>query len=146
MELLKHWFPESIHGQVQQQMRPAQEWNTFYFGPNMHSNFLAQVEHPVDQPLQAHQDANGRFVEQHPKGILEPLATSGKALSDCSVGHLAQDAFCQVLHDAALETQRSSEEQILYGNTVCKVSRDAESSLWNLETTNGDSTRFKPRF
>jgi 2-polyprenyl-6-methoxyphenol hydroxylase-like FAD-dependent oxidoreductase len=139
MELLKHWFPESIHAQVQQQMRPVQEWNTFYFGPNMHSNFLAQVVHPVDQPLKAHQDTNGRFVEHHPKGILEPLETSGKALSDCTVGHLAQDTFCQILYDASLEAQPSSEAQLFYGNAVSKVSREPASSLWNVETTNGDS-------
>jgi 2-polyprenyl-6-methoxyphenol hydroxylase-like FAD-dependent oxidoreductase len=140
MELLKHWFPESIHAQVQQQMRPVQEWNTFYFGPNMHSNFLAQVVHPVDQPLHAHRDVNGRFVDHHPpKEILEPLETSEKALSDCTVGHLAQDTFCQILYDAALKKQPTSEGQLFYGNAVSKVSREAASSLWNLETTNGDS-------
>jgi hypothetical protein len=32
-------------------------------------------------------------VEHHPKGILEPPETSEKALSDCTVGYVAQDAF-----------------------------------------------------
>lgn len=95
MEVLRHSLP-TVYKRVRQEMPPVEEWKTFRFGYDM-NNCMAQVIHPVDRPLQANVDANGRLVPID-KDFVESETT--EPLSACSVGHLAQHTFCRLLDEA----------------------------------------------
>ena len=69
---------------------------------------IATVEHPVDRPLLANQDVNGRLLPRaDDDDDVEDEANNNDnnnvfPLSDCTVGHLAQHKFCKILYEAAM--------------------------------------------
>ena len=65
MEVLKHALPETnIYSRILRAMPPVDEWKRFHFGTSLtSSSMIATVEHPVDRPLLANQDVNGRELE-----------------------------------------------------------------------------------
>ena len=155
MEVIKHSVP-SVFSTMMQHMRPVEEWNTFLFGPNMCDGFLARVVHPVHQPLQANVDANGRLIdgtEQYKNSTLsssssKTTATTTIPLSDCTVGHLAQHTFCQILYDEAMR-HANADNSIYYGTRVTKIRRvqkeeDATAPMWQVETSHNTTTFQTP--
>jgi 2-polyprenyl-6-methoxyphenol hydroxylase-like FAD-dependent oxidoreductase len=147
MEIMKHSFP-SIYREMQRQMQPVEEWKRFHFGPTMRltDRTMACVVHPVDRPLEAYQDANGKLLIGYDgcDQTAQPF-TSSIPLSDCSVGHLAQHTFCRILYRAAVAPQQQQQHQqsttskssIDYGNRVDKVIRDDNDLYpWRVETSN----------
>jgi len=95
MEILRHSLPR-VYQKVREEMPPVEEWKSFRFGHDM-NNIMAEVIHPVDIPLQANIDANGKLV---PRSAEAMACEATEPLSVCSVGHLAQHTFCRLLNDA----------------------------------------------
>jgi 2-polyprenyl-6-methoxyphenol hydroxylase-like FAD-dependent oxidoreductase len=153
MELLKH-ASASLYQRLREAMPPVEEWKSFLFGPDMTSkenNMMARVVHPVDRPLMAHTDANGKLV------VTDETTTTTTAngynnnnnnntlpLSEVSVGHLAQHTFCRILYDAVMEweaaRERSSNE-IWYGHCVVGCDFDDTARRWTVHTDRGKTVK-----
>lgn len=133
MELIRHALPIQVYETVKNAMPPVEEWKYFRFGPDMgQTSAMAEVIHPVDQPLQANQDANGVIVTKNESRSSQQY-NSKIELSDCSVGHLAQHTFCQILYDTAIKNSKhSSDYQIFYNTRVKSAAR--EDGMWTVTT------------
>ncbi len=166
MEILKHGLsyktnssnpnhPNEVYTELRNAMPPVEEWMSFRFGPDMTSSYetgtmIAEVIHPVDRPLAAGLDANGKLVLENGKGV--GGTTEGKkgelALSPESVGHLAQHKFCQILYDALIKSPKTVAEtvegrpndgsnndcDIVYGQRVTDFDWNRESGVWTIKT------------
>ncbi|VEU36568.1 unnamed protein product [Pseudo-nitzschia multistriata] len=157
MEILKHGLsycndhngnpnePNDIYRRLRGAMPPVEEWKSFRFGPDMTCNtldgkILAEVVHPVDRPLAATEDANGRLVPESAAGDHRTPSTarergSGTALSPESVGHLAQHTFCRILYDALVD---SPDDEVMYERRATGFDWNEETRLWNVQTDRGD--------
>jgi 2-polyprenyl-6-methoxyphenol hydroxylase-like FAD-dependent oxidoreductase len=190
MEILRHALPD-VYTQVRAAMSPVEEWKHFQFGPTMaaaattttaaaahdirnnknknyHSNIMARVRHPVDRPLRAGEDANGKLVgtEQQEEeeemvvgdnmdGDSKTASHSIMELSDCSVGHLAQHTFCRILHEEAANhnnnntntntnnnnNTNSDRDRLRYDTRVEDCRYDEETNRWTVSTDKGDEIR-----
>lgn len=131
MELLRYWLPD-VYSDVQHAMPPVHQWESFRFGSDLSQNPpLAEVRHPVRNPLLALRDANGTLVNS--KGVPSPQPskddnTGGSGLdtpdeqrwlSPCTVGHLAQHTFGRILYERALQYPELI--QLHYDTTVERV-------------------------
>lgn len=121
MEILRQ-LPR-LYRRLHDQMTPVEQWKHFQFGFNMlPETCLARVNHPVDRPLQANQDANGKLVSDG-KPVEDGSLYSGP-LSACSVGHLAQHTFCKILYDTAIE-EAHPDTQLHYSTTMTSLKSTA---------------------
>lgn len=162
MEILKHGLSynnknssnsipsNEIYEELRKAMPPVEEWMSFRFGPNMtcssaRGDILAEVIHPVDRPLVAAADANGRLVSETADG--DKKVTFPKKdvrgdlpLSPEPVGHLAQHKFCRILYDALVESPESAtttlngDGDILYGRRLTGLDWNKENGLWTINT------------
>ena len=165
MEILKHTSSEYItisssilYQRIRDAMPPVEEWKSFIFGPNMTSveKIMAKVIHPVDRPLVANMDANGRLVKKDSNetdfGANDTSNEQKVPLSEVSVGHLAQHTFCKILYDAVMEAEEkkstsstitsaghndNSQNQILYGHRVTDYKWDDIQRTWTVKTDQG---------
>ena len=131
MEILRHCLP-SIYQRVQQEMPPVHQWKYFRFGHDM-TNSMAQVVHPVDRPLQANVDANGKLVaiaNEADTSSSDQDDSAGTPLSSCTVGHLAQHTFCKILQEA--EAPNATVE---YNTPVVGI--DYENGMHHVRTKDG---------
>jgi FAD binding domain len=128
MEILKFDFP-FVHERVRDAMAPVQEWKDFVFCTSISDPHpLARVEHPVARPLVMNQDANGILLPvdnlEGSNGASEEALPSHRRnrereLSICSVGHLPQHTFSQILYDHAMASSSSPKYgSIQYGRAV----------------------------
>jgi 2-polyprenyl-6-methoxyphenol hydroxylase-like FAD-dependent oxidoreductase len=128
MEILKFDFP-FVYERVRDAMAPVREWKDFVFCTSVSDPHpLARVEHPVARPLEMHQDANGILLpvdnleggSDTSEGVLPShLRNREQELSICSVGHLPQHTFSQILYDHALASSSSAKYgRIQYGRAV----------------------------
>jgi len=174
MELIKYGLspPSSsvatVYEEIMDRMPPVEQWKYFRFGRDMSSSdatmndggggvgggggggmLLAQVNHPVDRPIQAGRDANGRLVLTPDEQKEEcGVSSNDKAndddssfdLSPCRVGHLAQHTFCRILYESALRLVGEQREPfsndrnycehhsgLHYGHTVTDIRQDDET-------------------
>jgi len=120
-----------VYQKLREAMPPVEEWKSFRFGPDMigtnsngEENLMAEVIHPVERPLMAAEDANGRLVmgPMRKQGFKNDNVKTvnnndfsiptndhdGIPLSSESVGHLAQHTFCRILYDALVETTQTT--------------------------------------
>ena len=120
-----------VYQKLREAMPPVEEWKSFRFGPDMigtnsngEENLMAEVIHPVERPLMAEEDANGRLVmgPMRKQGFKNDNVKTvnnndfsiptndhdGIPLSSESVGHLAQHTFCRILYDALVETTQTT--------------------------------------
>ena len=171
MEILKHGLsynktsnsdrPNEVYEEIRNTMPPVEEWKSFRFGPDMTSSsekgtIMAEVVHPVDRPLAAESDANGRLVLKMVDRVKKVAETendkrNGIPLSPESVGHLAQHKFCRILYDAlakppetaATTSERTisndngdseSNSDILYGRGVTGFDWNEETNRWTIKT------------
>jgi 2-polyprenyl-6-methoxyphenol hydroxylase-like FAD-dependent oxidoreductase len=133
MEILRHSLP-ILYERVQQEMPPVDQWKSFRFGHDM-NNVMACVIHPVERPLQANIDANGKLVETSSIYDIDENPVETTPLSVCSVGHLAQHTFCRLLHEA--ETPLATVE---YGMPVVSID-NCEDGLHRVHTKGGITYR-----
>jgi 2-polyprenyl-6-methoxyphenol hydroxylase-like FAD-dependent oxidoreductase len=163
MEILKYSLGNDIYSQIRSAMPPVEEWKSFFFGPTMTADVLstskatapmmAQVVHPVDHPLIANTDANGKLqpfgvADVRPDRKTHDESPSTLPLSELSVGHLAQHKFCRILHESLVkrnegvsinnETDKGT-NSILYGTRVTGCKWDDVTGLWHIQTSGGDS-------
>lgn len=130
MEILKHSLP-AIYQRVRHEMPPVEEWKRFRFGHDM-NNVLAQVIHPVDRPLQAHLDANGKLLPVDSSDTCTLPIETTRPLSPCSVGHLAQHTFCKILNEAEAPLAT-----VHYGQPVVQVEHVQDDGLYRVVTSDG---------
>jgi 2-polyprenyl-6-methoxyphenol hydroxylase-like FAD-dependent oxidoreductase len=120
-----------VYQKLREAMPPVEEWKSFRFGPDMigtnsngEDNLMAEVIHPVERPLMAEEDANGRLVmgpirqqgfqNDNVKTVnnndfsIPTNDHDGLPLSSESVGHLAQHTFCRILYDALVKTTQTT--------------------------------------
>jgi len=166
MEILKHGLsyksnssnpnhPNEVYTELKNAMPLVDEWMSFRFGPDMTSSYeagtmIAEVIHPVDRPLAAGLDANGKLVPGNggDKSVDEAtIRNQGELpLSPESVGHLAQHKFCRILYDAVTKSpekvadtvkgrpNNDNDCDILYGQRVTDFDWNKESGLWTIKT------------
>jgi 2-polyprenyl-6-methoxyphenol hydroxylase-like FAD-dependent oxidoreductase len=132
MEILRHSLPHVYH-LVCDAMPPVEEWRYFNFGYSVKGE-IARVVHPVDQPLDSNQDANGTLL---PRGQVKANATPKPTnpLSVCSVGHLAQHTFSKILYMSATQSLHS-ESRIFLNSPVTSVCW-REDGMYQLVLKNG---------
>eukprot|EP00980_Cylindrotheca_fusiformis_P006979 scaffold1469_cov119-Cylindrotheca_fusiformis.AAC.23 len=137
MELLRHTLPSQVYSNIRKAMPPVEEWKSFRFGPDMTSTgTMAEVIHPVERPLRANQDTNGKLVDAG--NATHQVKDNEFDLSDCAVGHLAQHTFCRILYDAAVENcTRRNDNHILF-NSLATFAERKQDGLWHVGTDNGD--------
>lgn len=136
MELIRHTLPSNVYSKIREAMPPVEEWKSFRFGPDMTATgTMAEVIHPVDKPLRAHQDANGILVDNMNPENRED--TADVELSSCSVGHLAQHTFCRILYDAAIENSNASTDYEIHYNTLATDAKRTQDGFWHVTTENG---------
>ncbi|KAL3925761.1 MAG: hypothetical protein SGILL_000179 [Bacillariaceae sp.] len=143
-----HTTPTNTYQRIREAMPPVDEWKSFLFGPDMmltSRNCMAKVVHPVDRPLMANTDANGKLVEFGEEDDNESVSTAvgddAVPLSEVSVGHLAQHTFCRILYDAVMEREASaqSKNKILYGHRVTECWYDEPTRRWTVRTDMGET-------
>ena len=128
-------------------MPPVEEWMSFRFGPDMtcsseSGTLIAEVIHPVDRPLAAGLDANGRLVPEslHGDKRLEETIKDERGnlpLSQELVGHLAQHKFSPILYEALMKTPKggdNGDNEILYGRSVTGFDWNEETRQWSVKT------------
>ena len=155
MEVLKHALPETnIYSRILRAMPPVDEWKRFHFGTSLtSSSMIATVEHPVDRPLLANQDVNGRLLPRDDDDDDVEDETNNNdnnnvfPLSDCTVGHLAQHKFCKILYEAAMGNNDDDEsnndtgfDAIHYGTRVLDRHYDESNGQWKVTTTSTTAT------
>mmetsp|Transcript_4466 Transcript_4466/g.5102 ORF Transcript_4466/g.5102 Transcript_4466/m.5102 type:complete len:837 (+) Transcript_4466:63-2573(+) len=180
MEILKHGLSycnnnrknNNVFLQLRETMPPVEEWKSFRFGPDMigkNSNgddtLMAEVVHPVDRPIMANEDANGRLLiratqqngETENNGVSMPNNDhDGIPLSSESVGHLAQHKFCRILYDALVESPQTTtimsnrksdnsqnknkkhHDDILYGQRANNFNWNEHTGRWTVKTNQGE--------
>jgi len=126
MEILRFLMP-TVYQRVLEQMAPVRQWKHFQFGYNMFSHkSLARVDHPVDRPLLANTNANGKLILTEEEKTIDMQSADDQMqempLSACSVGHLAQHTFCRILYDAAME------QKLLYNTKVTQLNSGNKST------------------
>jgi 2-polyprenyl-6-methoxyphenol hydroxylase-like FAD-dependent oxidoreductase len=153
MEILKHSSTVhppaySIYDRVREAMTPVEEWRSFLFGPDMMSidKMIAKVVHPVDRPLVANRDANGRLVEirDGDDAIDKKIEqhSDDVPLSDVPVGHLAQHTFCKILYASVTQTSSGRQankdnqpnDKVLFGHCVLSCDWDELLRQWTIRT------------
>ena len=103
MELIKHYLSTRVDQEIQKQMRPAKEWDCFYFSSAVcGGRQLGKIQHPV----------------------VQSSSTSVKNNSPCNVGHLAQNKFANILLQEAKDNMqmliKNAHKSSLYGaNHAC---------------------------
>jgi 2-polyprenyl-6-methoxyphenol hydroxylase-like FAD-dependent oxidoreductase len=128
MEILKFDFP-FVYERVRDAMAPVQEWKDFVFCTSISDPHpLARVEHPVARPLVTNQDANGILLpvdnlegssETSEDALPSHRRNREQDLSICSVGHLPQHTFSQILYDHAMASSSSAKYgRMQYGRAV----------------------------
>ena len=158
MEIIKHALPPmqlgnqtlDVYRDVVWAMPPAKEFSTFHFvGPTI-GNSLAKVVHPIDRPLGAHINANGRLMTSTQGKAMESSDTnvstsSNVPLSDCAVGHLAQHTFSRILYEAACQVEQFRQEQqvstssIEFGTRVVDITYKNDDRSWFVKTCSSPS-------
>ena len=128
----------SLYASIRQLIPPVSQWSDFQFMYNMNpaTTPLATVRHPVHQPLQALQDANGTLLLQNRDRCLSTVdseLTGSKDLSPCTVGHLAQHQYARILYEHA---QKSPYAQLVFNTTVTNVLSTKDESVV-VETNTG---------
>jgi 2-polyprenyl-6-methoxyphenol hydroxylase-like FAD-dependent oxidoreductase len=139
----------TLYESIRQQMSPVQHWRSFRYGTSIYDcghNPLAEIIHPVHQPLQSNADSNGTFVGTVGVGggrngihhipddttskdttITSTTTTMSNGrhdLSPCTVGHLPQHTLGRILYDTARQQPCSIAvgghpgSHILYHTTV----------------------------
>ena len=158
MEILKHGLsyeksssnpnrPNEVYKALRNAMPPVEEWMSFRFGPDMtcsseSGTLIAEVIHPVDRPLAAGLDANGRLVPEslHGEKRLKETIKDERGnlpLSPEPVGHLAQHKFCRILYDALMKTHEdgdNGDNEILYGRSVTGFDWNEKTRQWTVKT------------
>ncbi len=160
MEILKHGLsyqnnkPNKVYRKLRTAMPPVEEWMSFRFGPTMtcskeSGTLIAEVIHPVDRPLAAEFDVNGKLLSEHSD---ERIEESNLPLSPESVGHLAQHKFCRILYDTLIEAPSKaaetlegtatdggeSDNEILFGRSVTDFDWDEKTKRWTVKTDQED--------
>jgi 2-polyprenyl-6-methoxyphenol hydroxylase-like FAD-dependent oxidoreductase len=156
-----------LYDKIRASMPPVDEWKSFRFGPTMTASdsdgLMATVIHPVDVPLRANADANGKLVVNNNDDIdIDAVNEDSSSfsssnnhtnrfpLSEVSVGHLAQHTFCRILYETVQQKQQQEQQKIqdnpnnnliLYGHTVTDASFDDLSRQWTIHTDNDTNGR-----
>ena len=124
MEIFRHTVPEIYQLHIQKEIPPVEQWKYFRFGASVLDPHAVVVEHPVDRPLQANEDANGVLLDKERRNEQqERTRTSNNDLSPVSVGHLAQHKLGKILYDTARTEEHTS---IHFGTMVDSITTHAE--------------------
>ena len=148
MELLRTTVP-CLYQRVRKAMPLVDEYQNFCFGYSLcDPNPLATVVHPVRYPLQLHQDANGRLQPEHDEDCTSTTTSTTdtlhrRALSPCTVGHLAQHKFAKILYDEALQKIGGGTEgkvaTLQFGTCIERVTTTLGHRRLGVHTTCGRS-------